>query len=216
MEIVSDSTTSATLSTSGSLSIMSSKGGSISIGTIKEDKLSECEQKIGEWLGNRKIDLDTAKNGLCLGGDKTFTGNRFSILGKRKAFACKWRTANGKKDFWWTNSASRLWGKEGDESKGIEGLVITEGEMDALSIKQAFLDADMDVSVFSVPNGSPNKITDGKVDPSEDGRFKYVWNDKDLLDKYDKIILASDTDTAGDCLVHELSKKDWESKVLSC
>ena len=38
MEIVSDSTTSATLSTSGSLSIMSSKGGSISIGTIKEEK----------------------------------------------------------------------------------------------------------------------------------------------------------------------------------
>ena len=44
------------------------------------------QQKIGEWLGNRKIDLDTQKDGLCLGGDKTFTGNRFSILGKRQKF----------------------------------------------------------------------------------------------------------------------------------
>ena len=63
-----------------------------------------------------------------------------------------------------------------------------------------------------MPNGSPNKITDGKVAPSEDGRFKYVWNDKDLLDKYEKIILASDTDTAGDCLVHELGRRIGKAK----
>tara|TARA_B100000212_G_scaffold1709_1_gene1274 strand:- start:1355 stop:3169 length:1815 start_codon:yes stop_codon:yes gene_type:complete len=213
MEIVSDSTTSATLTASGNLSIMTSKGGSISVGTIKKEKLSECEQKIAKWLGNRKIDLDTAKKMDCVWEEtKHLLVIGFPYWENGKVSACKWRTANGKKDFWWTNSASRLWGKEGDETKRIEGLVITEGEMDALSIKQAFLEADMDVSVFSVPNGSPNKITDGKVDPSEDGRFKYVWNDKDLLDKYDKIILASDTDTAGDCLVHELSRRIGKAK----
>ena len=176
---------------------MSSKGGSISIGTIKEDKLSECEQKIGEWLGNRKIDLDTAKKMDCVWEEtKHLLVIGFPYWENGKVSACKWRTANGKKTFGGQILLADC-GERKEKKARIEGLVITEGEMDALSIKQAFLDADMDVSVFSVPNGSPNKITDGKVDPSEDGRFKYVWNDKDLLDKYDKIILASDTDTAG-------------------
>ena len=144
MEIVSDSTTSATLTTSGSLSIMSSKGGSISIGTIKEEKLSERRRLENGWAIERLIWIQ--KKWIVSGGDKTFTGNRFST-GKTKVSACEWRTANGKKDFWWTNSASRLWERK-EESKRIEGLVITEGEMDALSIKQAFLDIWM--SLFSL------------------------------------------------------------------
>tara|TARA_B100001093_G_scaffold342346_1_gene327171 strand:- start:6921 stop:8753 length:1833 start_codon:yes stop_codon:yes gene_type:complete len=203
----------ANLGSNSDKSIVSSSGGSISDGEIQKNKLSKCEDKISQWLGERKIELKTAEKMDCVWEEtKHLPVIGFPFRENGKVSACKWRTANGKKDFWWTNSASRLWGKEVEGDNVIEGLVITEGEMDALSIKQAFLEADMDVSVFSVPNGSPNKITDGKVDPSEDGRFKYVWNDKELLDRYDKIILASDIDTAGDCLVHELSRRLGKAK----
>ena len=127
--------------------------------------------------------------------------------------AVKWRSANGKKDFWWDNNASKLWGNytEDEKKETIEDtVVITEGEMDALAIAEAF--KDFNIRVYSVPNGSPNKISEGKVDPSEDGRFKYVWNDREKLDGFNKIILASDCDEAGDCLVNELSRRLGKEK----
>ena len=58
--------------------------------------------------------------------------------------------------------------------------------MDTLAIKTAFENV-MNVDCYSVPNGAPNKITDNKIDPSEDGRFKYVWNDRDKFDGVERV-----------------------------
>ena len=77
--------------------------------------------------------------------------------------------------------------------------------MDCLAIKEAFKDYNIDV--YSVPNGAPSKITDSKVDPSEDGRFKYVWEERDKFENVERIILATDSDTAGDVLADELSRR---------
>jgi len=75
-----------------------------------------------------------------------------------------------------------------------------------LAIKTAFENV-MNVDCYSVPNGAPNKITDNKIDPSEDGRFKYVWKERERFEKAKRIILATDSDTAGDVLADELSRR---------
>ena len=82
--------------------------------------------------------------------------------------------------------------------------------MDVLAIAEAF--KDYNIAVYSVPNGSPNKITEGKVDPSEDGRFAYVWEDRDKFLDVKKVILATDQDSAGDVLTHELSRRIGKAK----
>ena len=85
-------------------------------------------------------------------------------------------------------------------------LVITEGELDCLAIKEAFKNHS-NITVYSVPNGAPNKITEGKVSPSEDKRFKYVWDDREKFEGIDRIILATDTDNNGQILADELARR---------
>jgi len=172
-----------------------------------------------KWLANRGISKEVANDLGVITRNKTkhlpvigFTFPSESEVGGDYE-AVKWRTANGDKDFWWDGKSSKLWGNyvEKESRETIEDtVVITEGEMDALAIAESF--KDYNIRVYSVPNGSPNKISEGKVDPSEDGRFKYVWNDRKKLDGFSKIILASDCDEAGDCLVHELSRRLGKEK----
>ena len=177
----------------------------------------ENSDKAIEWLADRGISWEVAeKHGVVAKVNKKYLpviGFTYASENGSDYEAIKWRSANGKKDFWWDNNASKLWGNylEDEKKETIEDtVVITEGEMDALAIAEAF--KDFNIRVYSVPNGSPNKISEGKVDPSEDGRFKYVWNDREKLDGFNKIILASDCDEAGDCLVHELSRRLGKEK----
>ena len=171
-------------------------------------------ETVEAWLKDRKISLETAEKSGCVWGNKNYLPViGFTFASGEGVDAIKWRTANGKKDFWWENNATKLWGNyEEDSSKETidNTVVITEGEMDMLAIKESF--KDYNIKVYSVPNGSPNKITEGKVDPSEDGRFKYIWEDREKIEGIDRIILASDNDTAGDVLVHELSRRIGKAK----
>jgi len=121
----------------------------------------------------------------------------------------KYRSADDSKAFWWDGNAQKLWGKVViDNSVPTMGdaIIITEGEMDTLAIQTAF-DKVMNVHCYSVPNGAPNKITDNKIDPSEDGRFKYVWNDREKFDGVDRVILCTDSDENGNILADELSRR---------
>jgi len=177
---------------------------------IKEKTTSTESSK---WLQNRGISLETAEScGVLLleKNNKPVIG--FTYLSEDspdKYEAVKWRTANGTKDFWWDNNATKLWGRQvyDENLRTIEDtIVITEGEMDCLAIKESFKGF-ANIDVFSVPNGAPSKITtDKKVDPREDGRFKYVWEERERF-KVKKIILATDSDTAGDVLADELSRR---------
>jgi len=133
----------------------------------------------------------------------------FTFASEGETIAVKWRSANGSKDFWWDNNATKLWGRQvhNDSLPTIEStIVITEGEIDTLAIKEAFKDHS-NIDVYSVPNGAPNKITDTKIDPSEDGRFKYIWEDRHLFEGVDRIILATDSDDNGQILADELSRR---------
>ena len=41
--------------------------------------------------------------------------------------------------------------------------------------------------VPTVPNGAVNKVVDGKIDPSEDTKFKYLWITKRCLKRQVKL-----------------------------
>jgi twinkle protein len=83
-------------------------------------------------------------------------------------------------------------------------LIITEGEMDALSALEAG-----HANVVSVPNGaSKDRPGTGEIDPLDDTAFGYLWEGetvKPWLKKYAKIIVATDNDRKGLVLRDELA-----------
>ena len=96
----------------------------------------------------------------------------------------------------------------------IEGepLVVVEGEMDALALIEAGID-----SVVSVPNGAVAKLSTGRVDPREDKTFEFLWESRDDLKKASKIIIATDSDSAGQAMGEEIARrigKDQCHKVV--
>lgn len=83
-------------------------------------------------------------------------------------------------------------------------LVVTEGEFDGLACLAAGA-----THVVSVPNGAIlARPGEGDVIPSEDRAFSYLWRGVKLdprLDKFEKIILATDDDERGRVLRGELA-----------
>ena len=160
-----------------------------------------------KFLASRGIDIDVALDSGCI---PTIKNNRpvlaFTFNDEN---AVKYRATEDKK-FWWEGNSLTLWGKQykKEEVPHMEKvIIITEGEFDALAIRTAFKDR-FTVDCFSVPNGASAKLgSEGKIDPKEDGRFKYVWNEKDKFDEAERIILATDNDDAGLALKEELARR---------
>ena len=122
---------------------------------------------------------------------------------KGEVQAYKYRSA-GEKKFFCKGAPSSFFMQPQSTFSGT--LIITEGEIDALSCIQAGL------SAMSVPNGAPSRVTEGKVDPSEDGKFRYVWGAKDLFKSADKVVLLTDADIPGQALAEELARRIGKGK----
>jgi len=87
----------------------------------------------------------------------------------------------------------------------LEGhpLVITEGEIDALSMHEAGVP-----NAVSVPNGSPGTVPGtSKIDPRDDNKFKYVWNTADQYKLCKRVVIATDNDEPGLALAEELARR---------
>jgi len=97
-----------------------------------------------------------------------------------------------------------FWGKD---FAAAPSLIITEGEMDCLSVRQSGLN-----SAVSVPSGAPLRVSDGKIDPSEDRKFGFVWDAKAILDSVERVILAVDNDESGLALQEELARRIGKAK----
>lgn len=117
----------------------------------------------------------------------------------------KFRTPD--KMFWIepAGAALRLWNERclNEESSPETPLVITEGEFDACAWMTAGA-----THVVSVPNGGAGKPGEGDIVPSEDRQFAYLWDGTKLrpgLERFNKIILATDNDPAGLILRDELA-----------
>lgn len=94
-----------------------------------------------------------------------------------------------------------------DHIDQTQPVVIVEGEIDALTVWECGIK-----NVLSVPSGAPMKVTDGKVDASEDKKFSFVWNAFDILRKVPYVTIATDTDTAGQALAEELARRIGKDK----
>lgn len=81
-----------------------------------------------------------------------------------------------------------------------ERVIIVEGEIDKLS-----LDASHIPNALSVPDGAPARL---RENPNEnDPKFEYLKNDWERLDKYHKIVIATDNDGPGNVLAEELARR---------
>lgn len=81
-------------------------------------------------------------------------------------------------------------------------LIIVEGEMDALALMEVGYE-----SVVSVPNGAVMKVADGKIDPQEDSKFRFVWDAKKQIDKAARIVIATDNDVPGQAMAEEIARR---------
>ena len=66
-------------------------------------------------------------------------------------------------------------------------IVIVEGEIDALTCIEAGVK-----NVLSVPSGAPIKVSEGRVDPTEDRKFSFVWDANKQINAAPYIVIASD------------------------
>lgn len=109
------------------------------------------------------------------------------------------------KKFWVDPAGSELflWNEDALSERSNEPIIITEGEIDALSFMTAG-----ETCVLSVPNGAAGKPGDGNIDPTDDRQFGYLWDGASLksgLRDATRIILATDDDGPGRILRDELA-----------
>lgn len=177
-------------------------------------ELSEVAQR---FLRHRGINIDTAR-GLGL-----FSGIRYSRKAQKEVeaigypyrdngnvYAVKYRMIEPK-DFSWEGSPVSLWGIERVEEEGFDGsslpLVICEGELDALTLNDCGV-----MNATSVPNGAPNKVNEGKIDPKQDKQFGFLWAARKILSSAEKIIICSDDDAPGQALAEEIARRVGRAK----
>lgn len=187
--------------------------------------------KILEWFDKRGIDAETViKSGIYsgrhvpAGDDKPSEvvadpqGNIivFPFIDQGRETGAKYRAA-GKKFWQRPNARKTFWNADilDDPSlkNGTAALVITEGEMDALSVLQSGYPF-----VVSVPDGAPPaRDKDGKlidvpktskgIDPEHDDKYSFIFNNWDRLKQVKRIIIATDGDEPGKRLAEELVRR---------
>ena len=86
-------------------------------------------------------------------------------------------------------------------------LIITEGELDAISCIQVGFSF-----VVSVPTGAGCSKSEGIIDAGNDKQFQYLWDVIGKIDEFKKVILFTDNDDAGLTLRNELSIRVGEKK----
>lgn len=123
-----------------------------------------------------------------------------------------WQRAGGKRTFWNVDALD-----DPALADGRMPLVVTEGELDALSA----IDCGFPLSV-SVPDGAPG-VSEGEdperlkpIDPGDDerGKFEFLWNNRERLAKVKRFVLAVDNDPPGKRLAAELVRRLSASRCL--
>ena len=163
--------------------------------TIKKTKIDLIKGIVKE-LAIRKIDIKTCEIYDYKWNEEKQVqiANYRNINGKIIAQ----KTRNKNKDFRWTGTPKEatLFGSHLFQSGGNK-IIITEGEIDTLSISKIFKNK---VPVVSIPNGAGNAVRDIKLN------FDYV-------NSFNEIIIAFDNDEAGQSVVEEVSNLFKPGKV---
>jgi twinkle protein len=177
--------------------------------TILNNKLETSHYA---FLKSRGISQETADKMKVFAANKFFTrlGKATDAVGfpyyrEGALVSAKYRSIEGKDFTQEAGGAHDFFGLD-HVNKG-EPLVIVEGEIDCLSAIEAGIP-----NVVSVPSGAPMKVADGKVLASEDKKFSYVWNAREIIDAAPYIILATDQDVPGQALAEELARRIGKEK----
>ena len=166
-----------------------------------------------QWLSDRgisedtakKLDLKTANNYITSVGSETEC-LIFPYTNKGHVYASKIRSISDK-GFACNGSPQSFFNIDNIDTS--QPLVVVEGEMDTLAVIQAGYD-----NVVSVPNGSVMKVVDGEIDPQSDGKFRFIWNAKEVIENTEKIIIATDNDSAGKAMSEEMARRIGRHKCF--
>jgi twinkle protein len=131
----------------------------------------------------------------------------FNYTNKGQTYASKIRSVVDK-GFSCNGSAQSLFNIEAVAPN--DWMIIAEGEMDVL----AFMEAGYD-SAVSVPNGAVMKVVDGKIDPQDDSKFRFLWDAKTQIDQAGKIIIATDADGPGQAMAEEIARRIGKDRCFT-
>jgi len=137
-------------------------------------------------------------------GDREQEAVGFIYGDRERPDAIKWRSIEGK-GFTSDNAPRAFYGRDAIDPDAEE-LIIVEGECDVIAL------ASIGIKAVSCPNGAPAKVSSRRVSPEDDGRFGYIWEERELIDKAKKIILATDNDNAGEALAEEIARRVGRAK----
>lgn len=162
------------------------------------------------WLLDRRIDPDTA---VRYGVGSSSRGDiAFAFIEHGRVVNHKYRSAD--KQFRQDKDAVKcFWNHDAilDPAlkTGAQRLIITEGEMDALSaIECGFPHA------VSVPDGAPEALRDLPEREADDKKFSYVYRAIEALKGVKSIVLATDGDEPGRVLAQELVRRLGAGRCL--
>lgn len=179
---------------------------------LKQTPTTKLEQRHYEFLKSRGISQETADAMKLFPAQKFFQrlNKHTDAIGfpyfRNGVFtSAKYRALEAKDFTQDSGGAQDFFGIDHIDSS--LPVTIVEGEIDALTLMECGIK-----NVLSVPSGAPMKVTDGKVDASEDKRFSFVWNAFDLLQKVPHVVIATDTDTPGQALAEELARRIGKDK----
>lgn len=164
-----------------------------------------------DWLETRGISEETARTVGIKSGKHFISALQkqsdcvvFPYTNKGQMYAAKIRSVEDK-GFSCNGAPASFFNLEnvvaGDD------LFICEGEMDALSLVQCGYE-----SAVSVPNGAVMKVVDGKIDPQEDNKFKFLWDAKRVIDSANRVIICTDADSAGQAMGEEIARRIGKDK----
>lgn len=173
---------------------------------------NKLEQRHYDWLAERKISKATADKAGLFSATKWFARlNKtadcigFPYYRDGALVSAKYRSFPEKDFTQDSGGAHDFFGI--DNIDPTQPIVIVEGEIDALTLMEVGIS-----NALSVPGGAPVKVADGKVSPSEDKKFSFVWNARDILEKVPYVILATDQDGPGQALAEELARRIGKDK----
>jgi len=166
-----------------------------------------------DYLKSRHITDEIIKSHVILGtyrfNGKVVPAVGFPYRSGSVVNAVKWRSADEEKRFSQENICEDFFNL--DSYVDGNDVLICEGELDAL----AWMSTDLpdNLTILSVPNGAPAKVRDGKIDPKDDNKFRYIWRAKRQLDSAPRIILNTDLDEPGKALQEEIIRRVGSTKI---
>ena len=173
-------------------------------------QLNNNVDQIKEFFAGRGVTLDSLESLPAMTtGTKIFRGEEKAAVGfvygpRENPTAIKWRSIDGK-GFTCDGAPRAFYGIEQIDD-GEEELTIVEGECDVIAL------ASVGIKAVSCPNGAPIKVSSHRIDPEEDKKFNFIWNERERLEHCKKIVLATDADEAGEALAEEIARRVGRAK----